>query len=181
MKVKPLLLDLACGRGGWAHGFIKEGWRVIGVDLHDFSSVYPGEFIQADLLTWKGWLEIDARAVVASPPCEEFSRHAMPWLRAKNPPEPSLALINRCFAIAAVKRLPITLENVRAAQWWIGRSVDNCGPFHLWGDVPHNLPAVTVKKQNIAGQRRDLRAMIPEELSRYIARYYLRGIEQRLF
>ncbi len=55
MKSKPLCLDLCCGLGGWAEGFISEGWQVVGVDISDFSKFYPGQFIQADLLTWNGW------------------------------------------------------------------------------------------------------------------------------
>jgi ubiquinone/menaquinone biosynthesis C-methylase UbiE len=47
-------LDLCCGKGGWAKGFISEGWEIVGVDLADFSAHYPGRFIRADLLTWGG-------------------------------------------------------------------------------------------------------------------------------
>jgi len=31
--VKPLCIDLFCGLGGWAEGFLLEGWRVIGFDI----------------------------------------------------------------------------------------------------------------------------------------------------
>lgn len=171
--MKPVALDLCCGKGGWAHGFIAEGWRVVGVDLHDFAADYPGEFIRADLLTWEGWRDIPARVVVASPPCEEFSRWGMPWTRARNPPEPSLALVNRCRQIAADKSLPIILENVRAAQNWLGRSAGNCGAFHLWGDVPIILPVFAArKKESLSSRRRAERAVVPLDLARHVARCY---------
>jgi hypothetical protein len=31
--VKPLCIDLYCGLGGWAEGFLSEGWDVIGFDI----------------------------------------------------------------------------------------------------------------------------------------------------
>lgn len=169
--MKPLALDLCCGLGGWAAGLIAEGWRVIGIDLKDFSAFYPGEFVQADLLTWEGWRGLPAKLVVASTPCEEFTRHSMPWTRAKNPPQPSLALWQRANQIAAVLGVPLIQENVRGAQAFIGRSAMNCGPFHLWGDVPVLVPVfVGKKKESYAGCERAQRAVIPEHLSRWIGR-----------
>lgn len=166
-------LDLCCGRGGWAQGLLAEGWRVIGIDLADFSKVYPGEFIQGNLLAWEGWRTSGASLVVASPPCEEFSRHGMPWTRARNPPEPSLALIDRCRFIASELKAPFILENVRSAQPWLGRSRLNVGPFHLWGDVPAIVPPFHGKKKESYGSKqRDLRAVVPLDLSRFIGRCF---------
>jgi hypothetical protein len=166
-----LALDLCCGRGGWAHGLIAEGWEVVGVDLADFANVYPGRFIKADLMDWEGWRELPAKLICASPPCEEFSRYSMPWTRARNPPVPSLALIDRCRFIARSLRVPIVLENVRAAQGWLGRSAANCGPFHLWGDVPAIVPAFSGrKKESYGSKERDKRAMVCDHLARWIGR-----------
>ncbi len=36
--MKPLMLDLCCGLGGWSEGFLAAGWRCVGVDLADFSA-----------------------------------------------------------------------------------------------------------------------------------------------
>lgn len=124
-----------------------------GVDLADFSAVYPGHFIKADLLTWEGWREMRPALVVASPPCEEFSRHSMPWTRAKNPPPPDMRLIARCRAIAAALAVPIVLENVRGAQGWLGRSKVNCGPFHLWDDAPAIVPVFKGRKKESYGSK----------------------------
>lgn len=170
--MKPLAIDLYCGKGGWARGLIAEGWRVVGVDNNpDFASDYPGEFICADLLTWLGWIGYRPRLVVASPPCEEFSRWGMPWTRAKNPPPPDLSHVNRSFALAGLWRVPIVLENVNAAQGWLGKSALNCGPFHLWGDVPALCPIFAGRpKESYSSTARAERAMIPENLARWIAR-----------
>lgn len=173
--MNPLALDLCCGKGGWALGLMEAGWDVVGVDLADFSADYPGSFIQADLLQWDPAPYARARLVVASPPCEEFSRHSMPWTRARNPPPPSLALVDRCRAIAGQLGCPIILENVRGAQPWLGRSVLNCGPFHLWGDVPALIPtdAVYTPKQTLWSDRRTERAMVPRALARWIGECFL--------
>lgn len=168
---RPLALDCCCGKGGWAKGFIAAGWRVVGVDLADFSNDYPGEFIQANLLTWEDWRKIPIECVVASAPCEEFSRWAMPWTRAKNPPEPNLDLVNRCKFIAKELGVPIVMENVRAAQKWLGRSSMNCGPFHLWGDVPALVPTFQGKKKESYGSKQKAdRAVIPFELAYHVAK-----------
>ncbi len=171
--MKPLVIDLCCGLGGWSAGFCAEGWQAIGVDLADFSSSYPGRFIQADLLTWEGWRGLKPLVVVASTPCEQFSRWSMPWTRAKNPPRPSLALWDRAAQIARTIGVPLIQENVRAAQDFVGKSAMNCGPFHLWGDVPALVPTFHGKKKESYGsQQRAERAKIPEHPARWIARCY---------
>jgi len=166
-----MCLDLCCGLGGWAKGFLAEGFSVVGVDLVDFSSDYPGEFVLADLLTWEGWRSLPVSFVVASTPCEEFSRWSMPWTRAKNPPVPSLALWDRAWDIASGLGVPLVRENVRGAQPFVGRSRANCGPFHLWGDVPAILPQFDGRnKESFGSSQRAQRAEIPLPLSRWVAR-----------
>jgi hypothetical protein len=168
-----IALDLCCGRGGWARGLMQEGWEVIGVDLADFSKWYPGKFVQANLLTWEGWRTSGAKLIVASPPCEEFSRWGMPWTRARNPPQPSLALVERCRDIAEQLDVPFILENVRDAQKWLGRSKLNVGPFHLWGDVPALMPQCRIRpKQSRSSTARAERAMVPIEMASFIGRCF---------
>lgn len=166
-------LDLYCGLGGWANGFLKEGWHVVGVDIADFSKDYPGEFVQADLLIWGGWRGIKADVVIASSPCEEFSRWDMPWTYAQKPPIPSTLLWRRAEHIAAWMRVPFINENVRGAQRFMGPSKAHFGPFHLWGNVPEILPRYDGHtKEKLSGKDRALRAKIPETLSRYLARFF---------
>jgi hypothetical protein len=172
---KPLCLDLCCGLGGWASGFIAEGWDVLGVDLCDFSKQFPGRFVQADLLTWNGWQNTTTPPliVVASTPCDEFSRWSMPWTRAKNPPVPSLALWRRAQFIASTLGVPLIQENVKGAQRFVGKSAMNCGPFHLWGDVPAIVPYFSGRKKESYGSKQKAeRAKIPLDLARWIASCY---------
>lgn len=172
--MKPLAIDLYCGLGGWADGLLAAGWRVVGIDSEDFASSYPGEFIHADLRRWNDWRRYRPRLVVASAPCQEFSRHDQPWTRARNPPPPDLSLVDRAFALAALWECPIVQENVRGAQKWLGRSKANCGPFHLWGDVPALVPVFAgVQKQSLSSTQRAERARIPRELAVWVGRSLL--------
>lgn len=163
-----IALDLCCGKGGWAHGLIAAGWTVIGFDTEPQPD-YPGTFIQADARTVRGWAGFGASLIVASPPCEQFSRHQMPWTRAKNPPPPDLSIVDACRNAAKEAGAPLILENVRAAQGWLGRAAYHAGAFYLWGDVPALMPKVTHRKKESFGSAKRLeRAMVPFDLAKYI-------------
>lgn len=176
----PTVLDLCCGLGGWARGFLDLGWRVIGVDIEPLP--YPGELIVCDVR------QLDVRTlppitlVVASPPCEAFSRWDMPWTRAKNPPPPDLSIVEACQRIARELGAPLVLENVRGAQKWLGRSVATYGTRYLWGDgVPALVPFAQRYRKNepgaksrLSSSRRRERAIIPYPIARWVAECHLR-------
>jgi hypothetical protein len=154
----PICYDLYCGLGGWAEGFLSEGYRRIGYDIekHDYGTgTYPGELILCDVRSIHGSQCKDAAVIVASPPCQEPSYRAMPWSRAKalnaiGPPHNFIELFNACFRIqreaseAAGHYIPLIVENVRGAQRWVGRARWHFGSYYLWGDVPALMP-ITVK------------------------------------
>jgi site-specific DNA-cytosine methylase len=60
---------------------------------------YPGQLVLQDILTLHGSQFRNADLIVASPPCEEYSRWQMPWTRARNPPQPNTDLFWACFRI----------------------------------------------------------------------------------
>lgn len=64
---QPRLLDLFCGAGGAALGYMRAGFEVVGVDNDPkVGALYPGTFILADAMTYP----LDGfNAVHASPPC----------------------------------------------------------------------------------------------------------------
>jgi hypothetical protein len=183
--VKPLCIDLCCGKkGGWAKGFIAEDYRVIGFDIDDCPE-YPAEFHRVDVRQFPTWaikLAADATVIVASPPCEEFTRHHLPWLRRHNPPHPDLSIIQACKHIASEAGRPLVMENVIAAQKWIGTAKAHYGTRYLWGDVPPMLPkAEPSRKEHMSSTARSKRAEIPFELARWIAHVYKpNGDEKRL-
>ncbi len=196
---KPLAIDLFCGLGGWAEGFLAEGYDVIGFDIE--RRPYPGSLVLQDVTTLDGSQFKDAAVIVASPPCQGYSYRAMPWRRAKALPPPDNTLFNAAFRIhaeavqAAGHFIPLVVENVRGAQKWVGRAVANCGPQYLWGDVPVLLPLITKRKgtggswffdyrrrgdpgrrySSGSQQRRQIvaeRSKIPFPLARHIAQVY---------
>ena len=144
MELKPLAIDLYCGLGGWAEGFLAEGYRVIGFDIerHDYGTGgYPGQLVIQDVTTLHGSQFRNATVIVASPPCQAYSYRAMPWKRAKALPPPDNTLFETCFRIqreaceAAGRMIPLIVENVRGAQKYVGRAMANFGSYYLWGNV----------------------------------------------
>jgi len=149
--------DLYCGLGGWAEGFLAEGYAVTGFDIeaHDYGTGgYPGTLVLRDVRSIHGSELKDAACIVGSSPCQEFSYRAMPWKRAKALPPPYLGieLFNAQFRIqreaceAAGRYIPMVVENVRGAQKWVGRARWHYGSYYLWGDVPALMPMTLHKK-----------------------------------
>jgi hypothetical protein len=142
------MLDLFCGRLGWSKAFLARGWEVVGVDLvePDWEQVWSGysgktqefEFIQRDILDIPASLYgLPGQApdfICASSPCEEFSVHGMKHFHP-NPkyPENGIRLFNHTRALCEASGVPWVMENVRAAQQFVGKAVHHCGPFYLWG------------------------------------------------
>ena len=227
------LLDLFCGRWGWSRAFAARGWRCLGVDLTQPPEIPDRcEFWKADVLTLtckKNWFSLrrqdevghvelvrsisvsceDFDFIVASPPCEEFSVHGMKHFHP-NPkyPENGIRLFNHTRQLCEASGLPYVIENVRAAQQFVGKATCNAGAFHLWHNLgnfkpsfgyPFKLPARVVKgatqmrrdgRYKRAGgvdeqmyRAKDIRAAnlatIPLELASSVADYAERLLEQR--
>lgn len=152
---RPLAIDLFCGLGGWTEALLAEGWNVIGFDIerHDYGKgTYPGQLVLQDVRTIHGAQFADADLIVASPPCQFFSRMAMPFKCPWKPEEferrrnLALSLFWACFRIqheaseAAGREIPMVLENVRGAQSWVSPAGWNFGSYYLWGDIPALMP-----------------------------------------
>lgn len=170
--MKPVVIDLCCGLGGWSEGFLAEGYECIGYDVeaHDYGTGgYPGTLILQDITQIHGSRFKDAAVIVASPPCQKYSYMAMPWKLGKAKAAAIEAdttgqmkrdlnlLFDTCFRLqreaseAAGHHIPMIVENVRGAQRWVGRAVYNYGSFYLWGDVPALMPKPLAAQKSTAG------------------------------
>jgi len=195
--MKPLCIDLFTGLGGWAEGFKAEGYSVIGFDIDPrFAKDSPcDEFVLADVRNLDGRRFKDARVIVASPPCNEFSS----LRRGVNPlgREPDMTCVEAVWRIRDDAGVPTILENVCGAQRFLGPAAHR-GSRYLWGDIgllptmplENKVGAVAkVWKPTIDNGKRlvspkwrsrdrsptgaALRAKIPVPLARAVARAFL--------
>lgn len=167
----PLAIDLCCGRGGWTLGLLEAGWDVLGVDTVAHPG-YPATLFKWDVRELSAADLPEFQLVVASPPCPEFTRHDLPWTRARNPPPPDPTIWRACERIAKEAAAPLVLENVRGAQKWMGPAVAHVGPFYLWGDVPILVPQGRFLKNKHRSP--SIRAKIPRELAVWVGRCFLK-------
>jgi site-specific DNA-cytosine methylase len=172
--MKPLCIDLCCGLGGWARGFLDAGYDVIGFDVEPLP--YPGQLVLQDVRTLDGWRFREARVIVASPPCQEFSRLDIPQTRRTANPNPDMSIVEACHRIAREAGVPLVLENVRGAKRFIRGECWRWGSQYLWGDgVPLLRPSLVPlrggKKRGWKTARE--RAIIPYPLARYVADSHL--------
>lgn len=187
------MLDLFCGRFGWGREFAARGWDVVGFDKVKPAEIPKGcEFVQCDVLQLaakRGKLGVKAEIfgfleswpgdfICASSPCEEFSKWGMRCFHP-DPPYPALGveLFNHTRRICEDAGVPYVMENVRAAQQFVGAAAHHCGPFYLWGTgVPTLMHQGIIKGARLGGgkikantpieERRLIRAAIPRESKR---------------
>lgn len=181
--MKPLAIDLYCGLGGWADGFLAEGWDVVGFDVerHEYGTGgYPGQLVLQDVLTLDGRQFRNASVIVASPPCQEFSYMAMPWSRAKEKAAyirarqtewaRLTALFWTCFRIAREAGVPLVVENVKGAQPWVGAARWHYRSFYLWGDVPALMPTTFSRVKGLKVPSEEGRRTDPGKGARFTTR-----------
>jgi DNA (cytosine-5)-methyltransferase 1 len=112
------LLDLGCCIGGASRGYEQAGFEVIGVDIVDRPR-YPGEFIQADALTFplEGW-----DAIHWSAPCQRWAQASLSH-RKRGKVYPDLITPMRPRLIAS--GIPYVMENVPKAP--LRHDLELCG------------------------------------------------------
>jgi C-5 cytosine-specific DNA methylase len=171
------MLDLFAGTKGASRAFAEAGWEVVTVDndpAHEPDVV-------ADLRSWS-WDGRRPELVWASPPCQEFSRTAMPWCRAKGPPEPSMELVEAALRVVEETRPHYwALENVRGAVPYIrpllGEPRVIAGPFHLWGYFPPFRLELPAFKERLGSKDVVKRAAVPRKLSAALLDAVTRQVE----
>jgi hypothetical protein len=177
------VLDLFSGRWGWSRAFAARGWECVGIDLVEPPEIPSGcRFIKADILEAQIIEDGDFHIpgvpyrelgrfdfICASSPCEQFSVHGMKHFHP-NPayPELGIKLFNHTRAICESSGVPYIMENVRAAQGFVGNAQHHCGPFYLWGSGVPPLLWQGIKKGMDTG------GSVYKKLSREATRAYLK-------
>ena len=167
---KLTLLDLYCGVGGWSSAFLERGVSCVGVDIVNFPG-YPGEFLQADVFSLSPQFIDSFDFVIASPPCDDFARAHLPWLRGdKNPSNHAMQHLQ--YSVSLCNRPGRLTECSRfAAKHLPGSSF--YGSFALWGDLPLLCSDPKRNKASMSGKRPDLRAKIPYDLANAVCYHFI--------
>ncbi|MDA8439391.1 MAG: DNA cytosine methyltransferase [Propionibacterium sp.] len=138
---RPRLLDLFCGEGGAAAGYITAGFDVTGVDLNaTVGRHYPSEFIATDALAYIATHGADFDAIHASPPCQGYTiaTAGNPTARAKHQ-----RLIAATRELLILTGRPWVIENVEQARRQMRDPILLCGRmFGLGADDEDGLPLV---------------------------------------
>ena len=164
-----LMLDLCAGLGGASQAMLDRGWKVIRVDIEP--SFKPD--IVADVRHWS-YRGPKPLLIWASPPCKEFSRHFLPWLKAEREPDMSVVLACKRI-IEEVQPVFWVIENVRGAVPFfepvLGKPAQVIFPYYLWGRFPPLSVDRSrfVPKQRFSSRDAAKRAWIPYELSYKLA------------
>ena len=149
---KRLCIDLFCGLGGWAEGFLSEDYWVVGFDIerHDYGTgAYPGDFVMQDVLTLHGKQFKDAAVMRRKPASARRTATArcLPWKRAKSFAATGQFTLRGVLSQFSARRLKLLggtsrwiVENVCGAQKWVGRAGWHFGSYYLWGDIPALMP-----------------------------------------
>ncbi len=161
------VLDLFSGLGGFSQAFTDRGHEVITVEIEP--RFYPSIVADINHLPIKQSAHFDI--ILASPPCDDFSKAEKPWYPVI---VPDMGLLETTLkVIEELKPKYWVIENVRGAvpyfHPYLKKPIQHCGSRYLWG----NFPKFYCNHQNCYGKeklwpnprRKELRALIPYEIS----------------
>ncbi len=160
-----LVLDLFCGEGGWTVAAVRRGWVGVGIDCVT-QPRYPGRMIvrRLPLQVDKLIAEFHPDFICASPPCDDYARHHLPWIKA-GPPDTSLLAWS--LSLIDDAPCPVIVECSRFASWHFPGS-SRCGSLQLWGAVPALLPRAPGHKMQTDGRYPGRRAVIPPHVADWV-------------
>ena len=163
-----VFFDGCCGLKGASSAAKDRGWEVTTLDID--SDFNPDIVADIREYTYMGPVP---HLMWFSPPCLEFSRSSLPWIRSQQPPD--LSIVLACKRIVdQVKPQYWVIENVKGAVRWfrdiLGPPRFVINPYYLWGyfPIPPRIMIRNKPKQSFTSARRAERAMIPYALSHAI-------------
>ncbi len=118
------LLDLFCGAGGAAYGYMRAGFHVTGVDIKPQPRYRGDVFIQGDALEYLAGHGQEFDIIHASPPCQAYSTCTPMPYRAQHP-----RLIEPLRQALLAMNRPYVIENVENARRHL------YSPFFLCGSM----------------------------------------------
>jgi DNA (cytosine-5)-methyltransferase 1 len=145
-RMKPRLLDLFCGAGGAAAGYVRAGFEVYGVDIHPqphYLESGATAFYQHDALSVLRthiqdpllWGPFDA--IHASPPCQAYTRKSANWGRARRTNIVHHDLLAVTREGLRNTHTPYVIENVPGAP--IEAQLELCGTHFGLRIIKHRL------------------------------------------
>lgn len=121
---RPRLLDLFCGEGGAAEGYIRAGFEVIGVDKKNTRKRYPGSFIHGDAIEYLVRFGKTFDVIHSSPPCQPYSIATAGNLKARAKYD---RLIPTVRDLSDATGKPWVMENVALAAKEMNNPITLCG------------------------------------------------------
>jgi hypothetical protein len=129
------MLDLFSGLGGASQAMAAHGWKIISADID--KKFCPSIVCDVLHLPLK---PIYFDFIWASPPCTEFSRSSLPWIKSSNEPNTSLVRASKKI-IDEFQPKFYCIENVKGAIPWLKPILGNytfcINPYYFWTNVPH--------------------------------------------
>tara|TARA_R100000655_G_scaffold92848_1_gene134054 strand:+ start:12621 stop:13367 length:747 start_codon:yes stop_codon:yes gene_type:complete len=142
------LLDLFCGEGGAAAGYIAAGWTVHGVDLKASAAKrYPGhDFVQTDALAFLMKYGHEYDAIHASPPCQGYSIATAGNQAARSK---HVRLIAATRELLRLTNRPWVIENVEQAGSQMIDPIMLCGRMFGLGAIDADGLPLTLDRHRL--------------------------------
>lgn len=164
------ILDLCCGLKGASNDFKNSGWNVTTVDIN--SKFNPDIIADVNNLFLEGYYDL----IWASPPCQDYSKCALPvsW-KCNNGTHksPDMRPFLNCYRIIRyLKPRWWVIENVCGAQPYfelvLGKRQKKIGSRYLWGEFPpfDTSPKYGKWRLSPTTDRAEIRSEIPKGLTR---------------
>jgi hypothetical protein len=184
--MNPLVLDLCAGTGAASEPLLEYGFQRLLLDPYcAVESTAQTRVVLSDVRSVPIESLGEPAVVWASPPCTEFSRCGLPWIRSTEAPDLSIVLACRRI-IETLKPRVWCIENVRGSLPFLTPLLGSyrqvvSGRWFLWGNFsPLNVQIAYHEhnKEHLTSEARARRARIPSPLARAFARSSWRSLRQ---